>query len=398
MKKVIFSLVFLAACFTISFAQLKVENAGVGIGDDTKTPVEKLEVFGGVKLGTTANSNAGTMRWSGTDFEGFDGTAWKSFTSGGAGLWAENTGNVVIDNKVGVGLTSPEAKLHINGPIVGTSLGLKVTDSDGGGGFFAVQDATGASGAFIPTFNFSAKGGSSGFGGAFLAQAPAAMDVNKHALGATMLIVTQRETNANIQQSNLFMLRNYRTPVITVSKDGNMGIGTNVPSQKLHVNGNILANNVSVPSDRRLKKGISRFNLGLQEVLVLNPVTFQYNGKGGISDTETTHIGIIAQELQKVDKRLVNNIELQENSKEIVAAARSSSSDDLIDVNIPEVITKEYLSVNDKSITYMLINAIKEQQAMLKEQRELIEKLETKLNAIVTPLKKDTKTTSKGSN
>ena len=38
--------------------------------------------------------------------------------------------------------------------------------------------------------------------------------------------------------------------------DGRVGIGTTTPSERLEVNGNVLANNVVVPSDRRLKRDI----------------------------------------------------------------------------------------------------------------------------------------------
>lgn len=52
-------------------------TGNIGIG--TTSPVEKLEVNGGVKLGTTSSSNAGTIRWDGTNFSGFNGSAWVNF-------------------------------------------------------------------------------------------------------------------------------------------------------------------------------------------------------------------------------------------------------------------------------------------------------------------------------
>ena len=58
------------------------ENTGnVGIGNIA--PTEKLVVNGAVQLGTTANPSpvAGTIRWTGTAFEGFDGTDWRAFST-----------------------------------------------------------------------------------------------------------------------------------------------------------------------------------------------------------------------------------------------------------------------------------------------------------------------------
>ncbi len=62
------------------------EGGSVGIG--TTTPIEKLDVNGGLKLGTTATTNAGTIRWDGTNFSGYTGAAWVHFVPSppGSGL------------------------------------------------------------------------------------------------------------------------------------------------------------------------------------------------------------------------------------------------------------------------------------------------------------------------
>tara|TARA_B110001469_G_C9647811_1_gene328539 strand:+ start:4093 stop:5574 length:1482 start_codon:yes stop_codon:yes gene_type:complete len=55
-------------------------SGNVGIGTDS--PSEKLELNGAIRVGTTTNTNAGTIRFDGSDFQGYDGTAWKSLVSG----------------------------------------------------------------------------------------------------------------------------------------------------------------------------------------------------------------------------------------------------------------------------------------------------------------------------
>ena len=44
-------------------------------------PTEKLSVAGGIAIGHSSGQTPGTMRWTGDDFEGFDGTNWISLTN-----------------------------------------------------------------------------------------------------------------------------------------------------------------------------------------------------------------------------------------------------------------------------------------------------------------------------
>lgn len=50
----------------------------VGLG--TKKPKTKLDVRGAIKIGTTGEKFSGVIRWTGSDFEGFDGQLWRSLT------------------------------------------------------------------------------------------------------------------------------------------------------------------------------------------------------------------------------------------------------------------------------------------------------------------------------
>ena len=63
---------------TRSNALTILKNGNFGIG--TSMPAEQLTVSGAINIGTTTNTNAGSIRWTGTDFEGYDGLSWVPLT------------------------------------------------------------------------------------------------------------------------------------------------------------------------------------------------------------------------------------------------------------------------------------------------------------------------------
>jgi hypothetical protein len=133
---------------------------------------------------------------------------------------------------------------------------------------------------------------------------------------------------------------------MTVRSDGKVNIGGGPADYLFSVNGDaskVGGGTWSVPSDERLKKAIKPFTDGLGKILEINPVSFHYNGMGGIADTETEFVGILAQEMEAI---------------------------------APYTITADsaegYLQFNSNAVIYMLINAVKEQQAQIEKLESLI--------------------------
>lgn len=138
------------------------------------------------------------------------------------------------------------------------------------------------------------------------------------------------------------------TAVMTFT-GGNIGIGTNAPTQKLSVNGTAGktgGGTWDVFSDVRLKNVRGKFNSGLNAVMRLQPLRYEYkpdNALGLTSDGE--HIGFSAQDVQKV---------------------------------IPEAVTTNsngYLMVKSDPILWTMLNAIKEQQKEIAELKREVRRL-----------------------
>ncbi len=121
---------------TVSQSNSLILGNGADVGIGTSSPLEKLEVSGAIKIGTTASTNAGTIRFSGTNFQGYDGTSWQALDvqapSGGG--WTDGGTNVYLitsTDNVGIGTTSPQHALHISDA---SNDVLKVQSTIGGAG------------------------------------------------------------------------------------------------------------------------------------------------------------------------------------------------------------------------------------------------------------------------
>ena len=146
---------------------------------------------------------------------------------------------------------------------------------------------------------------------------------------------------------------------------GDVGIGIGNPQEKLHVSGNILASGMITPSDLRLKSLLKSDDIpGLDAVLGMEVVRYQYNGKSGISSTEP-HIGVVAQDFQKLVPAMVGEYTYTEENEQ------------------GDVISEEtFLNIRDNEIKYLLVNAIQEQQAMIEDLQAQIEDLKASTSAI----------------
>lgn len=147
-----------------------------------------------------------------------------------------------------------------------------------------------------------------------------------------------------------------------VVHDGNVGIGLTNPAYKLELGLNSAAKPTSnawtVTSDQRLKKDIVPYTNGLEDLLRIEPVWFTYNGLAGMP--QDRGVGVIAQDLQKVAPYMIKTWNYREE-----------------DGN-----STEYLGVDNGAMTYMLINAVKEQNEIIQNQQQELDEMKTLLQEL----------------
>ncbi len=130
---------------------------------------------------------------------------------------------------------------------------------------------------------------------------------------------------------------------------GNVGIGTQFPGYLLHVNGSAAkpgGGSWTAASDVRLKQEVRNYLPGLQEVLTIQPVIYQYTKASEIGSEGQEYVGVIAQEIQKILPESVGSFVGKDGLK--------------------------YLSFDPSELNYLLINAVKE---LADQNRRLEEKL-----------------------
>src|SRR5262249_23554476 len=137
-----------------------------------------------------------------------------------------------------------------------------------------------------------------------------------------------------------------------------VGIGTLTPDDSLTVNGSADkpgGGSWGTFSDARLKTLRGEFEPGLAEVLKLHPVRYRYKQENalGIKD-DREHVGFVAQDIEHV---------------------------------IPDAVSRDgkgYRIVNNDPILWAMLNAIKEQQALIRGQRDQIEAQQAEIGQLVS--------------
>ena len=135
--------------------------------------------------------------------------------------------------------------------------------------------------------------------------------------------------------------------------NGRVGINTDTPDQTLSVNGDASKTGGGswlTFSDRRVKKNIISYTKGINELMRIKPIEFQYNSLSGYSDTTSTFAGVIAQEIEKVLPNTVSHFDDSQGSSGL----------------------KDKRQFDSSEIIWLMVNAVKE---LDKKNKELLSEL-----------------------
>ena len=325
-----------------NFLQLNIQNLSAGTNASTDvvaTANNGTDTTNYIDMGI--NSSGNTAQYFGTANDAYIYNAGGAATGGNFYIGTSTsgkslgfiTGGSIASNvrmfingsgNVGMGTTAPTQKLDVNGSIsIANSVYIDATNTK--------------TGAKTPGVIFGGP-------------------------GSGEAISSKRSSGTDQYGLDFYTSSNLR---MSVTQNGNVGIGTNTPGYMLTVAGVVAptadnayslgggtgnrwtavyaTNGTIQTSDRRLKTNIKNLNYGLKEVLAMQPVSYNWKDKSQPGNK----IGLIAQDVKKI---------------------------------VPEVVTgdeaKEKLGMNYAELVPVLINAIKEQQKQIDDLKKAVQKFQ----------------------
>jgi hypothetical protein len=319
-----------------------VNKATDGVSLDTDG---NLVLSRGVRLGNSAGTAAGGLRFSAGQVQFFNGTQWVSLSTGAGGAFqpvgAPSTAVSFGTGNVGIGAFTaaapPTYKLQV------TLLANSGTGEQVRFGNAVCANGAAASGGYAMFAHFS-HATNNNFA---LRQSPnGGVDIN----AASNQAVSIRQNGTVVRMG--------------VSANGNVIIGSDndlvnsttvlvppTPVPLLQVAGEAFKNTGSsawqIASDARLKEDVRDLEAGLAQLRRVRPVRFRYNGRAG-TPAGLAGVGVLGQEIETVFPEMVRRVSL---------GAGDAAQDDL-------------RIFDGSALTFVLVNAVKELAAKV-DQLEL---------------------------
>jgi hypothetical protein len=246
-----------------------------------------------------------------------------------------------INGNVGIGTTTPGAKLDV-AAVIANGIAVRGVNSSGSG---------------------------NKYGGYFEANGGGTINIGLMATASGATSNYSMYLNGPSSGPNNYAL--YCSATARSYFADTLGIGTTTPLRLFHVQGQMRTTNDSPEkpnagswtgfSDQRLKQNITPFVDGLEILRHINPVTFKFNGLGELSSTET-HIGVIAQDIKLVAPYCVG----VGTGRLVVKQSESTNfnTTEIIETLPPDSLGEVHtivspLTFNYDGLIYVMINSIK---------------------------------------
>jgi hypothetical protein len=310
--------------------RVRIDASGkVGIGT---TPTEYLSILAPASAIAAISLRANNVAAAGEMFVGQSGTSAFVYNRANDSLLfgTNNTERMRIDStgKVGIGVGAPTERLDISGNVKFPASGISKIYS------FASSGTDVALDLIAGETSYASNG--------------AAIRIQSSGVGNDGYILFSTNLSGTGSAERMRLTNN-----------GRLGIGINTPSYQLQLSTDSAAkpttNTWTIASDERIKTNIQPYAKGLEDICKVNPVTYDYNGKGGIA-AGPGGVSILAQELQPVFPECVSSYKAKLND------------DDAEETDI--------LNYNGHAITFALINAVKELNAKVEALQARVEELE----------------------
>ena len=232
-----------------------------------------------------------------------------------------SSGGGYFKGNTGIGTTSPVSNLHVqNGTASNTIATIQSWGTEAAGEYAGIRFK-------------SATTGNNEYGKGFIAYRNNGTGYGR---GDLYFCTNNLTDTSNASTSDARMI---------VTSGGNVVINT-LGTGLVYSNGGTLTS--TNPSDRRLKDNITDLQYGLNDILKLRPVSYDWKND---KINQGKQFGFIAQEVQEVMPELVKEFKTEEGNR---------------------------LGLDKEGIYAALVNAIKEQQSQIKELQKEIEILKNK--------------------
>ena len=338
--------------------------------------------------------------------------------------------------RIGIGTTTPAATLHVDGtfsidtdtgsqkfyitrfgdPTDNQNLEVWVEDHNvilrseqdedvGGGGMIFETDDDGTSGS--GGFRFRTKSGTEfvrideGKVGIGTTDPIGTLDVNGPAPGLPPNILTNGDivigagAGLFFDRNHWYPTGNYIVPVggsntqgfftagterMRITADGDIGIGTASPTEKLEVDGDIRCDYLWQNSDEQLKTDVQPLGHVLEKLDQIRGVSFQWNEKAQAMGAKgnTRHIGVLAQEIEQVFPELVTTPEPVTLDELLAHYPEAMLTPEVRQRLARDAERSRYKAVSYSNLTAVLLEAVKELRAENQSLQQRIEALEDK--------------------